>query len=183
MMDLHEASLGDASYRAPTGSPLGNPRVPTHSTDARIVLTLVGGDEAKIYGSPEAAGRCMAEYEHRAVLLRGPDGALPRQDQTAAATTASKKRRDRRKKKQAETEQDKATREAQAAQETNLGRSEDDDDDDEAESEHRAIATPSGSQLWSEDEGVMDDRSCAYLDEGTEGEGAEEAQGMVGTAR
>ena len=155
-MDLHEASLGDASYRAPTGSPLGNPRVPTHSTDARIVLTLVGGDEAKIYGSPEAAGRCMAEYEHRAVLLRGLDGALPRQDQTAAASTASKKRRDRRRKKQAETEKDKETREAQAAQATNLARSEDDDDEDddnEADSERRAIATPSGSQLWSEDEG------------------------------
>ena len=136
--------------------------MPTHSTDARIVLTLVGGDEAKIYGSPEAAGRCMAEYEHHAVLLRGSDGALPRQDQTAAASTASKKRRDRRRKKQAETEKDKETREAQAAQATNLARSEDDDDEDddnEADSERRAIATPSGSQLWSEDEGVEDDRS------------------------
>jgi hypothetical protein len=116
-------------------------------------------------------------------LLRGPDGALPRQDQTAAASTASKKRRDRRKKKQAETEQDKATREAQAAQETNLARSEDDDDDDEADSEHRAIATPSGSQLGSEDEGDEDDRSCAYVDEPVHIPwiSPEEAQGMVDT--
>ena len=124
------ASLGDASYRAPAGSPLGNPRVPTHSMDARIVLTLVGGDEAKIYGSPEAAGRCMAEYEHRAVLLRGSDGALPRQDQTAAAPTASKERRDRRKKKLAKAEQGKETREAQAAQATTMATSEHDDEDE-----------------------------------------------------
>jgi len=144
---------------------------------------LVGGDEAKIYGSPEAAGRCMAEYEHHAVLLRGSDGALPRQDQTAAASTASKKRRDRRRKKQATAEQDKETREAQAAQGTNLARSEDDDDDDEADSEHRAIATPSGSQLWSEDEGDEDDRSCAYVDEPVHIPwiSQEEAQGMVNT--
>jgi hypothetical protein len=59
---------------------------------------LAGGREAKFYGSAEAAGRSLAEYEHRAAQLRGHDEALPRQDQTAAAPTVSKKRRDRRKK-------------------------------------------------------------------------------------
>ena len=84
-MVLPEASLGEATCRVPTGSPWGNSRVPTHNTDVRIVLTLVGGGEAKFYGGAEVAGRSLAEYEHQSVLLRGPDEALPRQDQTAAA--------------------------------------------------------------------------------------------------
>ena len=64
------------------------------------------------------AGRSLAEYEYRSALLRGPDEALPRQDQTAAAPTVSKERRDRRKKTllKEEAEQVKETREAQAAQ-------------------------------------------------------------------
>ena len=98
-MVLPEASLGDATRSVPTGSPLGSSRVPTHNTDVRIVLALAGGGEAKFYGGAEVAGRSLAEYEHRSALLRGPDEALPRQDQTATAPTVSKERRDRRKKK------------------------------------------------------------------------------------
>ena len=94
-MVLPEASLGDATRSVPTGSPLGSSRVPTHSTDVRIVLALAGGGVAEFYGGAEVAGRSLAEYEHRAALLRGPDEALPRQDQTAAAPTVSKERRDR----------------------------------------------------------------------------------------
>ena len=60
-MVLPEASLGEATYRVPTGSPLGSSRVPTHSTDVRIVLKLPGGAEAKFYGSAEAVGRSAAE--------------------------------------------------------------------------------------------------------------------------
>ena len=114
-MVLPEASLGEATCRVPTGSPWGNSRVPTHSTDVRIVFALAGGGEAKIYGNAEVAGRSL-EYEHHAALLRGPNEALPRQDQTAAAPTASMERRDRRKKTLAKAEAEQVeTREAQAA--------------------------------------------------------------------
>jgi hypothetical protein len=102
-MVLPATFLGETTCRVPTGSPAaGSSRVPTH-TDVRIVLELPGGGVAKIYGGAEVAGCCLAEYEHRSAFLRGPDEALPRQDQTdstaAAARTVSKERRDRRKKK------------------------------------------------------------------------------------
>ena len=98
--------------------------MPTHNTDVRIVLTLVGGGEAKFYGNAAVAGRSAAEYEHHAALLRDPNEAPPRQDQTAAAPTVpretvSMERRDRRKKKLAKEEAERVeTREAQAAQAT-----------------------------------------------------------------
>ena len=115
-MVLPEAFLGEATRSVPTGSPWGNSKVPTHNTDVRIVLTLVGGGEAKFYGNAAVAGRSLAEYEHHAALLRGPNEALPRQDQTAAAPTVSMERRDRRKKKLAKAEAEQVeTREAQAA--------------------------------------------------------------------
>ena len=135
-MVLPEAFLGEATRSVPTGSPWGNSKVPTHNTDVRIVLTLVGGGEAKFYGNAAVAGRSLAEYEHHAALLRGPDEALPRQDQTAAAPTVSKERRDRRKKKLLKAEQGKETREAQAAQATTqstLATSVHDDEDEKAE--------------------------------------------------
>ena len=50
-MVLPEASLGEATRSVPKGSPLGSSRVPTHSTDVRIVFALAGGGEAKIYGN------------------------------------------------------------------------------------------------------------------------------------
>ena len=75
-MVLPEASLGDATRSVPTGSPLGSSRVPTHTSDVRIVLALAGGGEAKFYGGAEVSGRSLAEYEHRAALLRGPVEAL-----------------------------------------------------------------------------------------------------------
>ena len=116
---LLEAFLGDSTRSVPTGSPAaGSSRVPTH-TDVRIVLELPGGGVAKIYGGAEVAGCCLAEYEHRSAFLRGPDEALPRQDQTATAPTVSRERRDRRKKKLAKEEAERVeTREAQAAQAT-----------------------------------------------------------------
>jgi hypothetical protein len=143
-MAMPEAYLGDATYRVFTGSPAaGSSRVPTH-TDARIVLDLPGGGVAKIYGSAEVAGRCLAEYEHHAALLRGPNEALPRQDQTAAAPTASMERRDRRKKKLAKEEAERVeTREAQAAQATTRAASHVHNDEDEAaESVNTACAVP-----------------------------------------
>ena len=66
-MVLPEASLGEATRSVPKGSPLGSSRVPTHSTDVRIVFALAGGGEAKIYGNAEVAGRSL-EYEHHAAL-------------------------------------------------------------------------------------------------------------------
>ena len=130
---MPEAFLGDSTRSVPTGSPLGSSRVPTHNTDVRIVLALAGGGEAKFYGGAEVAGRSLAEYEHRAALLRGPDEALPRQDQTAAAPTVSKERRDRRKKKLLKAEQGKETREAQAAQATTPATHVLNDENEEAE--------------------------------------------------
>jgi hypothetical protein len=41
-MVLPEASVGDATRRVPTGSPLGSSRAPTHNTDVRVVLALAG---------------------------------------------------------------------------------------------------------------------------------------------
>ena len=98
---------------------------------------------AKIYGSAEVAGRCLAEYEHHAALLRGPNEALPRQDQTAAAPTASMERRDRRKKKLAKEEAERVeTREAQAAQATTPATHAHDSEDEEAEGVNAARAVP-----------------------------------------
>ena len=133
-MVLPATFVGETTCRVPTGSPAaGSSRVPTH-TDARIVLDLPGGGVAKIYGSAEVAGRCLAEYEHHAALLRGPNEALPRQDQTAAAPTASMERRDRRKKKLAKEEAERVeTREAQAAQATTPATHMHDSEDEEAE--------------------------------------------------
>ena len=142
-MVLPEASLGEATCRVPTGSPSGNSRVPTHNTDVRIVLTLVGGGEAKFYGNAAVAGRSLAEYEHHAALLRGPNEALPRQDQTAAAPTVSKERRDRRKRKLAKAEAEQVeTREAQAAQATTPATHVHDSEDEEAEAVNTACAVP-----------------------------------------
>ena len=128
-MVLLEAFLGDSTRSVPTGSPPGSSRAP----DVRIVLELAGGGMAKIYGGAEVAGCCLAEYEHRSAFLRGPDEALPRQDQTATAPTVSRERRDRRKKKLAKEEAEQVeTREAQAAQATARAASHVHNDEDEA---------------------------------------------------
>ena len=161
--------MGEATCRVPTGSPWGNSRVPTHNTDVRIVLTLVGGGEAKFYGNAEVAGRSLAVYEHHAALLRGPNEAPPRQDQTAAAPTVpretvSMERRDRRKKKLAKEEAERVeTREAQAAQATTRAASSHvHSDEDEAVNTMCAVPIEEAEQ---QTESVMDmegdDRAAA----------------------
>ena len=136
-MVLPEASSGDSSRSVPTGSPPGSSRAPTHdSTDVRIVLDLVGGGVARIYGGAEVAGRCLAEYEHQSSVLRGSDEAI-------TAPTASRERRDRRKKKLAKEEAEQVeTREAQAAQATTRAASHVHNDEDEAEAVNTACAVP-----------------------------------------
>ena len=137
-MVLLEAFLGDSTRSVPTGSPPGSSRAPTHdSTDVRIVLELAGGGVAKIYGGAEVAGCCLAEYEHRSAVLRGPDEAL-------TAPTVSRERRDRRKKKLAKEEAEQVeTREAQAAQATTRAASHvHNDEDEEAEAVNTACAVP-----------------------------------------
>jgi hypothetical protein len=175
-MDLPEAPLGEASCRVPTGSTLGNPRVPTHNTDVRIVLTLVGGGEAKYYGGAEVAGCSLAEYEHQSVLLRGPDEALPRQDQTdstaAAARTVSKERRDRRKKKLLKAEQGKETRKAQVAQATTPASHVHEDEDEEAEAANTARAAPT-------DEGEQQTESVMGMEGGERAAAQQEGEDRV----
>ena len=132
---------------------------------------------AKIYGSAEVAGRCLAEYEHRSACLRGPDEALPRQDQTdstaAAAPTVWRERRDRRKKKLAKEEAERVeTREAQAAQATTRAANHvlHNDEDEAAEAVNTASAVPI-EEAEQRTESVMDtegdDRAAARQEGGT----------------